>query len=163
MIITPSSTFSRPANTTAYTAADLVANDTTAVDVTPMQFSCQGTGAAGRGQGKIRRVRLFKDAAATTNANFSIHLFSESPTVTNGDNGAFAISSAQYHLGAVAVDMTSGAQAGTADLIEGVAVSPEINFNLPAASLIYGLIEAEAGYTPASGESFTVTLEIEFD
>lgn len=163
MIRTPRDSFSRPANATAYTANDLVANSVTAGSVEAMKFSTQGTGAGGRGQGKIRRVRLFKDDVTVTNASFTLHLFTQDPAGAAGDNAAFAVTTSEFHLGSIAIDMSSGALPGTADLMEAVAVSPEINFFMEQGDIIYGLLEAEAGYVPASGETFTVTLEIEHD
>jgi hypothetical protein len=153
MMITPTANFTRPANTTAYTAADLVADNTTAGSVTPMKFSLQRLG----NTGKIISARLAKSNTTATLATFNIHLFTESPVVTNGDNGAFAISTSRYYLGKIAVDLSSGAQAGTAYLAK---QSSAVAIGVDAAT-IYGLIEAGAGYTPASGEVFEVMLAIE--
>lgn len=158
MIITPSYTFARPADTTSYTSGDLVANDVDAADVVPMSFDLSKYGHAA--SGKIRRVRLFKDDETVTAATFNVHLFSSSPVVTNGDNGAFAVSTAAGFLGTVAVDMSSGAFATTTDLAKAAVANPEINVDLGAGK-IYGLLEVTGGYAPSSGEVFTVTLEIE--
>lgn len=153
MMITPTANFTRPANTTAYTAADLVADSTTAGSVTPMKFSLQRLG----NTGKIISARLAKSTTTATLATFNIHLFTQSPVVTNGDNGAFAISTSRYYLGKIAVDMATGAQAGTAYLAE---TSAAVAIGVDAET-IYGLIEAGAGYTPASAEVFEVMLAIE--
>lgn len=161
MIITTSDSFTRPADTTQYTAADLIANSTTAGSVEPLKFT---TTRLGSGRGIIRRVRLFKDDETVTAASFNVHLFSQSPTVTNGDNGAFAVDTARHFLGTVAIDMSTGAFATTTDLIEAAVVNPEINFDLSHVSSnerrLYGLLEAVGAYAPSSGELFEVTLEI---
>lgn len=158
MITTPSATFTRPADTTQYTAADLIANSTTAASVAPMEFGVSRVG----GRGIIRRVRLYKSTATATLASFNVHLFTSSPgTPTNGDNGALALASAAGYIGEVAVDMSSGGSPGTVGLFKASA-AVEIMFALPALdNRIYGLLEAIGGYTPAESESFTVTLEIE--
>jgi len=160
-ITTSSSSFSRPADTTAYTIGDLVANSATAGSVVPMVFT---TSKLGAGRGVIRRARLFKDNEAVTAASFNLHLFATSPTVTNGDNGALAVDTSRYFLGTVAVDASTGAFVTTTDLIKAAAASPEINFDLTASMQserrIYGLLEARGAYTPASGETFEVTLEL---
>lgn len=157
MIITPTDSFTRPANTTQYAANDLVANSTTAGSVVPLSFPTNQI----RLQGIIRRVRLYKSAASATAASFIVHLFTASPTVTNGDNGAFAVSTAANYLDEVAVDMSSSGSPGTAYLFKASAATA-IGFRLyPYGSLIYALIEANGTYTPASGETFQVTLEIE--
>lgn len=158
MFITTSASFTRPANTTQYTANDLIANSETAGDVVPMSF---GVGRLPSGSGTVRRVRLFKDDETVTVASFSVHLFSESPVVTNGDNGAFAVSTARHYIGTAAIDMSSGALATTTDLWEAVALSPELSFDARNSGAIYGLIQAIGAYTPSSGELFEVTLDIE--
>lgn len=157
MIITPSYSFSRPADTTAYTANDLVANDVDAGDVVPMSFSVTGVGA----QGAVRGIRLFKDSETATAASFTIHLFTAAPVVSNGDNGAFAVTTTANYLGTAAIDMSSGALASATDLFKTSAALSWF-FKLPTlTSKLYGLIEAEGAYAPASGETFIVTLEIE--
>lgn len=155
MIITSSATVTRPADTTQYGANDLVANSTTAGSVVPMQF---GVSKVIGGRGKIFRVRLFKDAETTTAASFKLHLFSASPTVSNGDNGAYAVTSVANYIGAVAIDMSSSATATTTDLWKDGSCA--LGFEVRDGAL-YGLLEAIGAYAPASGEVFTVTLDIE--
>lgn len=159
MLITPSYSFTRPADTTQYGAGDLVANSTTAASVVPMSFSLKRLG----GTGVIRGIRLYKSAASATAAIFNVHLFSADPGVpTNGDNGAFAIASAVNYLAEVAIDMTAGSP-GTAYLFKR---SSDLNIGVDFADIggvIYGLLEAGTSgtYTPASAEVFKVALEIE--
>jgi len=157
MIITPFSSFSRPANTTQYTANDLVADNATAGSVTPLTFSLYRLG----GSGIIRRARLHKTTTTATVATFTLHLFSAAPTVTNGDNGAFAISSVASLLGSIAIDMSSGAVAGTGSLKQfSAATAIGVDFG-SLDSTIYGLLVATGAYAPGSGETFTATLEVE--
>ena len=161
MIITPRSSFTRPANTDAYHTNDLVANSATAGSVIPLTFS---VARMSLGRGSIRRAILFKDDETTTNANFNLHLFTQAPTVTNGDGGAFAVDTCRYFLGTLAFDMTSGAFATTTDLVKGVVANPELNFDLHSISdserRMFGFLQAAAAYGPASEELFEVTLEI---
>lgn len=158
-IIAPTDSFTRPGNTTQYAANDLVANDTTAGSVTPLKFSLNGIGRTGM----IRRARISKTTNTATAASFNIHLFDASPTVTNGDNGAFAVASnINNWLGKIAVDMSSGALAGASTVITQVSVAAAIGVNKPTAGAeIYALIEALGAYAPGSEEVFTVRLEIE--
>ena len=167
MIRTPSSSFTRPADTTAYASGDLIANSTTAASVVPLQFNISDMSIK---SGCVGYARLFKDDATTTNANFNLHLFTADPGVpTNGDNGALAVASGQYYLGKIACNMTSGAFATSADLIKRFQVLSASSlaslfcFDLTKSATgrtLYGLLEAAAAYTPASGETFEVTLEI---
>lgn len=157
MVITPTSSFTRPADTTQYASGDLVADSATAGSVTPLTFGLQGV----KGNGTIRRARLYKSATSATAATFNLHLFTAAPVVTNGDNGAFAVDTAANYIGKIAIDMSSGGLAGTAYLFQAsaaIAMGVQIS---DVGDFIYGLLEAGGTYTPGSGEAFKVTLEIE--
>jgi len=165
-IATPSASFTRPADTTAYTASDLVANDTTAADVVAMAFRI----ARGGGSGVIWRARLISDTDAPTNKTVRLHLWSSDPVATaptNGDNGAMQIAAgieADY-LGSIAIDLstTNGDVHASGNVGSGVPLGTTgILFDLGSAdAVIYGLLEATGAFTPASGEVFTTFLEIE--
>lgn len=152
--------FTRPANTTAYTAADLIANNATAGSVEPLTFTTSRV----VGQGTISAIRLYKSDPTATNANFTLHLFTTAPTVTNGDNGAFAIDTSRYHVGSIDCDMTTGGVPGTAGLSKRFTITNGITFDLSATNnrerRLYGFLVANAAYTPASGETFGADLEI---
>lgn len=166
MIVTTIASFARPADTTQYAAGDLVADNTTAGSVTPLKFTTSGLG---RGRGTIKRARLYKSGTAVTAAVFVLHLFAGTggaPAVTNGDNGAFAIASAANYLGSINVDLSSGAVVGTVGTAKHAAPSPEITFDLTKVNnserRIYGYLVTGTGgtYTPASAETFEVTLDL---
>lgn len=141
-----SATFTRPADTTAYAANDLVANSVTAGSVTPMTF------ASATGFGAVTRARVEKSDKSTTNAAFDLYLFDQSPTVTNGDNAAFAIAALAGYLGKVSV--TVGQAGGTS----GASGNADASAISPGSARIYGLLVATAAYAPASAEVFTVSL-----
>jgi hypothetical protein len=153
----PSVTFTRPADTTAYAANDLVANSVTAGSVSPPSLTVSVAAAAAV---VIRRVRLKKSTTSATNATFRIHLFAvTAPTVTNGDNGAFAVAtgSANY-LG----NFIIGAMVSLGDGCVGFgvpSVGGEIGLKLASGTVVYALLEALAAYTPGNAETFTITLE----
>lgn len=154
---TPFATMTKVSGTTAYDANDLIANSATAGSVTPLSWATNGVGTAGH----ISRVRVAKSSNVATQASFRIHLFSASPVVNNGDNGAFSITTAQYYIASVAADMTTGGFAGTAYLWKSFEITNGAVFKLPALnSRIYGLIQAIGTYTPTSSEVFEITLEI---
>lgn len=157
-IHTPAATFTRPANTTAYTAGDLVANDTTAASVAPLEWGVSNV----RGRGVIRGAKIHKSTVTATAASFIVHIFSASPgTPTNGDNGALAVASAANYLGEIAVDMSSGGSPGTAYLFKASAAQA-IHFALyQTGANLYGLLEAAGAYAPGSSEVFKVTLDIQ--
>lgn len=137
-----SANFTRPSDTTAYTSNDLVANSTTAGSVSPMAFSCNGD---------LTRVKLKKSTSTNTNAQFTLYLYSSSPTVTAGDNGAYASIEAGA-IGSITLDLTGSPYSDACSGFNTFAVA------VPCVGPVYGLLKATAGYTPASAEVFTVTL-----
>lgn len=148
-------TFNRPADTTAYASGDLVANNVTAGSVTPISAAAARVNA---GTGVIRRIRFSTSKTGLVGTEtFRVHLFKLSPTVTNGDNGAFVAAG----LTAVALGYTDvimnhvysdGAKGFTAT---------DIVFDANGGTQnIYALIEVRNAYTPLSGETFTLALEV---
>lgn len=143
-----SAAVTRPADTTPYTSGDLVANSVTAGSVAPLTFT------SATGFGAMVAARIEKSDKSTTNASFDLHLFGTSPVVTNGDNGALAFANLADYLGKVSVTVAA-APVGTSSGSSGSASASAIS---PGGGVIYGLLAATAAYTPASGETFTVTL-----
>lgn len=151
------STVTRPSDTTAYASGDLVANSTTAGSVTPISFA--GVARVSGGSGMIRRMRLRTSSTSVTSASFRLHLYSASPTVTNGDNGAWLSDQASNYIGALDVTVDRAFSDGAAG--NGVPVSgSDINFDLSSGTTIYGLLEARAAYTPTSAGTFVCSLEV---
>lgn len=153
--LSSSASITRPADTTAYAAGDLVANSTTAGSVTPFTFAVPARGVF------ILRAKLLKSGATATNASFKLHLFKDSPTVTNGDNGALVYIEAN-HVDEIAIDLAgshgSDDNSGSGVYIKSSVWAPLFVF-CDTNRLLYGLLEATAAYTPASAEVFTPTLE----
>lgn len=142
--------FSRPANTTAYADTDLVANNATAGSVVPLTFN------TGRGGIRIKGAHITKtDETDVTNADFSLHLFGSSPTVANGDNGTLS-----YDYSDKFGDIDFGTMVAATDVAWAISTGLDLNF-YTAGGNIYGLIEANGAYGPASGETFSVTLVFE--
>lgn len=163
LVLTPSDTVTRPANTTQYASGDLIANSATASAVTALSFAVGVRPDAGI---KIRRAHLHKDDDDVTAATFRLHLFTSDPTATdptNGDNGALQLTGVLASaIGSFDLDMTSSPDIHTDGnkVFAAPAVGSEINVQL-SSNTIYGLLEARGTYTPASGEVFTVTLEVQ--
>lgn len=154
-VIRSSDYFTRPSDTTAYASGDLVANSTTAGSVAPLVFDL------GVSEGLIRAVK-FKTSNATlsSGSTFRLHLWSQAPTVTGGDNaqvfavGAGLATSAGY-LGYI--DCT--ADVWFSDGSEGHgSPDPDIHFDLGDGTTVYGLLEARGAITPASAAAITVTV-----
>lgn len=154
-LITTSTTFTRPADTTAYTTNDLVANSVTAGSVVPMTFTIP----YGRGL-KLWRSAVTINSATVTNAKFRLHLYGASPTVTNGDNGAWLSTNSSY-LGFIDNDATgqtfSDSSTGYGVYVNNSVFAPMLLIG-SVNRQVYGLLQATAAYTPTSAEVFTVTL-----
>ena len=152
----------RPADTTAYTANDLVARQTAVV---PVNSPAIVNAVAMKGDAfRLDRVRLRKSSISLTNASFRVHFFDRAPTWTVGDNGAggaigaLAVTDMAGHCGFVDITMdrasaTAGAY-GMANPSSGaITIAPQ------ADTTIYIAVQATAAYTPASAEVFTVAVE----
>jgi hypothetical protein len=165
VVTNPSASFTRPENTTQYTAGDLVANSATAASVTAMEFIAARSIA---GPVIVRRARLYKSDDDVTLAKFRLHVFKANPVSAapaNGDNGALLLNVANtLWVGSFAFDMTatnspdifntSGNQDDAVPL-----VGEDISVKLESGYSLYGLLEATDGYTPGSAETFTAVLE----
>ena len=164
-LIRVSANFTRPADTTAYTSGDLVANSVTAASVVPLSWTVSRTVL---GLVRVRRALLHKNQNSITNAGFQLHLFNASPTIaTAGDNSVFATNVSGYDKSMGFIEFTSIARYADGAVSQGQCVD-DTNTKAaamivaPAAGrLVYGLLLATGAYTPASAEVFTVDLELE--
>lgn len=152
--------FTRPANTTAYASGDLVANDTTAISVTPLTLS------VGRGGFRINNVRLETDVTTTTNATFRVHFFESEPTVANGDNGVLSYNLADYvgYVDMPTMTATTNGKYAVRHSHEASAFQGGVAsglFGYASSTYLHALIEARAAYTPGSGENFVLTATVE--
>jgi hypothetical protein len=157
IIITAAPTMTRPADTTAYASGDLVANSTTAGSVVPLAFTLSNNGG---GKIKVRRAYINKSTTSVANSSFRLHLYTASPTLTNGDNGALVSNQQATYLGSL--DITVGFAFSAAAGGWGAAtIGAEVMGLVSASATLYGLLEARAAYTPGNAETFAVTIEAE--
>lgn len=155
--------FTRPSDTTAYALGDLVANSTTAGSVVPLTLT--GFGVNDQDSIMIRKLRLWKTSTSTTNAIFRVHLFRASPaTITNGDNGAFSVSGAGSYVESYDVTMSQAFTDGASGFGVPSSGSEAMERLVTGTSqTLYALVEARAGYTPASAEVFTLSVHTVHD
>lgn len=156
--IVKSLAFTRPANTTQYAVGDLLANNVTAGSVVPIALDAARYPG---GNGVITAVSLTKSGAVLTDAAFRVHLFTQAPIVSNGDNGVFAVTNgiAKGYLGSVDVTMIAALGDGARGRTEAKIL---FDTEKPAKG-IFALIELLDTYTPVSAESFTLALELDLD
>lgn len=154
----PTANFTRPADTTAYASGDLIANSTTAGSVVPLSWAVT---ANVHGPVYVRRAAITKTTNVTANASFRVHLYVNSPTVTNGDNGVW-LSTLSGYMGSFDVTVGKAFSDPGAFGVGGLATGEGNEIAIPATKdmTIYGLLEARAAYSPGSGEIFTVNLEV---
>lgn len=150
-----SNTIIRPADTTAYASGDLVANSVTAGSVVPFTFAGAARQAGYRSI--IKQVGLIASQKLLTNASFRLHLLTELPTLTSGDNAALELATKLHkYLGFVDVALTLNE---TTQGSAGWGYPPMREIGYLSTSLnLFGLLEARAAYVPASAQTFKVLL-----
>ena len=164
-VVHPNAQFTRPANTTAYVVGYEVSNSTTAGSVTAMSFAVANGSAVTQSKAtlSVRRCRIKKSGTVLTNAQFRLHLYISDPTATSGntagDGAAMSVKDTTGFLEIGYLDVLSMIALNDCAIGFGVPViGSEVNV-VPTSGNIYGLLEARAAYTPASGEVFTIHLE----
>lgn len=158
----------RPSDTNAYAVGDAIANSTTAGSVTPLQFTvARSTGGAGR----IIGAKLAVNSATAFGA-MRLHLFNTTPFAAAGfqaDNAALALTYTAVKTGSAGtnpnyigyIDFTTFTALSSAAVSIGVSDLTELNFDTPAGvSVIFGLLEARAIFTPASAETFNISFDV---
>lgn len=155
-VITPSSNFTRLANATAYAAGQLVANATATGSVTPLTWAAARI--AG-GNFYIRRMKMTLSSKSVTNTQFTVHFYTAAPTLANGDAGTWSTTLANWACSMTVTILNAGT-----DVSAGIG-APDIGneCNIVAGNsttTLWGLVVADAAYTPGSGETITVIPEI---
>ena len=140
-------TITRPANTTAYSAGDVVGGALTISAAGPTAGSILVTG-----------VRLELDIAAipTGMTYFTLHLYSATPPSAIADNAAFDLPSGDrsVYLGNIIVGTPS--DLGATCYVEANQVGKLLTLTT---STLYGYLVTATGYTPASNsEVYKVTV-----
>jgi hypothetical protein len=149
------SVLTRPANTTAYAAGDVVGTASTGV------LTLNGAAKSNSGGGRILGVRLNKSGTTVTNATFTVHFYNTAPTAV-ADNAAWdsLYAEAEYYIGSTALTLMTagGAGGGFTSLV----VNPPLWYQTASGSkALYAVITAAAAYTPASAETFKLSVTVE--
>lgn len=154
----PEAEFIRPANTTQYTAGDVVSNGVTKLLLFKDCVRVPG------GSGILYAGLMFASTDAATNPNFSLSLFDTLDITLAADNAASAVTDDQikYFAAGAVFDGTMAEMVFTvgANLIV-VNSLPAIAFKCAEGSRnLYGLVVDRGAYTPASAEQFRFRLGI---
>lgn len=151
--------FTRPSDTTQYTAGDGVSDNTTSA--TSATFTLKSMGPIGGMGGIIHSVTLHKSDDDLTGADFDVYFFKAQPVNTGyEDNAAIAITDAEWQncVGFVSfVGSTDGRS------VQNGNVYCKTNLDLPyevadTDLALYFVVVARGTYTPASAEVFTLTV-----
>lgn len=158
----------RTSDGNAYAIGDQIASTVSAGSVTPLQFT---VARAVGGTGRIIGAQLAVNSATAFGA-IRLHLFNTTPFAAAGfqaDNAAIALTYTALKTGSAGtnpnyigyIDFQSFTAMSSSALSNGVCDLTELPFACAAASqVIFGLLEARAVFTPASAETFNVSLEI---
>ena len=151
----PTGTLTRPANTTAYAASQLIASSTTAGSIVVPSFAI----ANAAGGAIIPRVRLSTNATTGWGTTLTLNLWTSAPTYTNGDGGTYAVATG----GASHVAQFNCILTQYGDAAQGECQITVNNFailKLASGTAVYWDLQTTAAATPISGQTFTVTAEV---
>lgn len=141
----------RPANTTVYSANDVVADVSAAFLPFLNVAKAIGSGI------KVIRVRIQTEDTGVAGKKFNLHLYRDAPTFI-ADNASFAVSysNASKRIGAIPIVMGTG-NMGTVGMND----YNNVIIN-PVARDVYFILETVDGFTPsANSTKFQVTIDCE--
>jgi hypothetical protein len=152
-----SSTLTRPANTTPYTALDNVANNATAASITSPTITVARVAA-----GSVTIPRLKLRTSATTGmegVSFRIDLWASAPTFSSGDNVAYAIATgAANFLGSFTGFFRQFADGAVAECTPEYGVP--IAAKLASGQAIVATLQTLTDFTPISAQTFIITPDV---
>lgn len=156
-IITAS--YTRPADTTAYAAGDMLADSTSAATVLTFAGVARGNGLGFILDG----VSLIYSGAPATKPDLELHLFDTAPTLQN-DNATWNPLDADLDKALLMISFPgSGATicaplASSGNMVQHASPAIRSHACAAGASAIYGVLVVRNAYTPTSGEKFTFRL-----
>jgi hypothetical protein len=149
--------FTRPADTTQYTAGDAVSDNATTPTVAT--FALPSMAYSGFG-GIIHGVVLHKSDQDQTGADFDIYFFDTQPAAAGWeDNAAIAITDAEWKrcVGFVSfVASTDARSVATGDIY--CKTNLDIAYECVGGDSLYVLFVARGTYTPGNAEVFTLNV-----
>ena len=155
--------FTRPADTTAYTANDVVSDSTVVGHPLVFQNCARFQG----GTGIVYSGLMFASTDATVNPNFDLVLFDTPSFTMAADNSAGTVTDTEAYniVSIITFDGTNAANVSTvgANLVVGAtAIGQAFKCGSNSRDL-YGMVIDRGGYTPASAEIFRFKLAITQD
>ena len=158
--VVSSATITRPADTTAYAAKDVVSTLAGAV----IEFT--GMARANAGTGTIVRARLMT-SQKTNVALYRLHLFHTAPTAI-ADNSPYLLlyANAANRIGSIDFPALSTEDSTNSTAAAGMRPSYDGSYNAPnlwykcatADTKLYGILETLSAFTPDSAQTFFIEL-----
>jgi hypothetical protein len=152
-----SASYTRPADTTQYTAGDVLSNSTSAPTVLTFKAAIKN------GHSTLKAAWCIDSAAEATKPDLELWLFHTSPAAVN-DNAAFTITDAEAltFVGvvdfAVATFKASALNSVCQKLALDIPLRGAIDPRADKTQDLYGIVVVRNTYTPVSGEVFTFVL-----
>lgn len=157
-LATLQASYTRPGDTTAYTAGDVLANSTSAATILTFASAVR----ANAGGGRIVGARVVSDAAAGTKGDPELYLFRSSITMQQ-DNAAWGPTDAEMRNCIGVIAFGSAPKVGSGNEIW-AATGLDIAFKAGAGLTdIYGVVVVRNGYTPANAGVLQFELDVEQD
>jgi hypothetical protein len=155
-ITNPTSVLTRPANTTAYAANQLIASSTTAGSVVVPSFAI----ATSAGGVILPRVRVLTNATSGWGGvNLSVNLWSAAPTYLSGDGSPYTVATGSKAW--LANFLISLVQFGDgAAGAGGLTGANEMALKLASGTAVYADIQILSQATPNASQTFTVIPEL---
>lgn len=150
--------FTRPSNTTAYAANDVVADSTSAATI----LTFANAGAYSGGGGYITRVSLQKNSTTVTAATFRLWIMNDSVTMINdADPFNLLYSNAGKIVGYFDLNVINpNGSGGSGDSAYAYIDTPRTMYTCAATSL-YGILVVTQAYTPTSAEQFGIKIGVD--
>jgi len=149
----PSITFTRPANTTAYTAGDVIGSAASAIH--------ELTGAASSSSFVfVQSIQLLINDTTVPSgmAGFRVHLYSAAPTAIL-DNAAYTFTTSDAAAWQDSYDLGTPAVRGSMLRVQAYYQGGIMKLQ-PASSSLYAVLETLGAYTPASGTAYTLRVKV---
>lgn len=140
----------RPSNTDAYTAGDVVGATAAAITFPTM-------GPSGGGEVIITTVQLERDVTAVISGEttYTLHLYSVTPPSALADNAAFDLPSGDRASYRGLIYLGAPVDLGSTLYVEQNGVNKQVTL---ASGSLYGYLVTAGGYTPASAAVFRIGL-----
>lgn len=151
--------FTRPADTNAYTANDVIGPTTSSSGaVHTISLVDLDSNSFRGGDFIITSARFEQDVSsiASGETSFRLYLYNASPGSALGDNGAWDLPSGDRASFKGYVDLGSPVDLGSTLYVEANGINKQIL--IPAGGVLYAYLVTNGGYTPSSGATYKFSL-----